>query len=38
MEDQYDPLLIRVYNFIDKIFEWMKIFEMDDRTMRKKLW
>lgn len=27
MEELYDSLLIRVHNFVDKTFEWMKIFE-----------
>lgn len=36
MEDQYDSLLIRVYNFIDKMNRMNEDFRMDDRTMRKK--
>lgn len=35
MEDQYDSLLIRVYNFIDKMNRMNEDFRMDDRTMRK---
>lgn len=36
MEDQYGSLLIRVYNFIDKMNRMNEDFRMDDRTMRKK--
>lgn len=35
MEDQYDSLLIRVYNFIDKMNRMNEDFRMNDRTMRK---
>lgn len=35
MEDQYGSLLIRVYNFIDKMNRMNEDFRMDDRTRRK---